>query len=362
MLAQSAYATEVQNKMQWVLRRTNTMLTKANSMIVDREFNGLYKQHEIIIPGKDGAWANFDQYYSSNTVIDLRGKTLTQYTMEDAAVNLDANFAGISDFFAPPAVIAGLTKDYFDDQRLLIGQAQNGEIGMPARVINTMFGPVHLNSDKMMGVIRDARVTSQGATSPQAPSAPVADATAPTALVADNLAKFTAGEAGTVFYAVAAINMYGESNLTVLGSTKVAITAGSRVDLKFTPGVGSANPATGYVIYRSVKTASTSASGLTFYPLFKVSPADLSTGFNGATGGIIGDRGYFMANVEQAFVTEMDVRILSWKSLAPLSKVELARTGLTSPFAVFHFGTPFVKAPKKIVRMINVGVDYQRPA
>ncbi len=364
MLPTSAYAKEIENKMHWVLRRTNTALTKADSTIVRQEFNGFFKQHAHIGPSQDYVYSSFENYYNSDTVYDLRGKTLTQYDIEQASILVNQNYGEVTDFFAPPSVITGLTQDYFKDQRILLNgnAAVTGVMGTVAKAITTSFGDVNLNGDKFMSHDK-AKYVSDVATSSSAPAAPVADGTTPVALATDALAKFAAGtgETGTVFYAVSAINKNGESNLTVMGSTKVTITVGSAVDVKFTAGVG-ANAATGFVIYRTKPTAATTTALLNFYPLFKVSPADLTNGYQGSSAGLIRDRGYFMPDTEQGFITEMSEEVLAFKQLAPMSKVDLARTGLSSPFAVFLFGTPFLYAPRKMVRFINCGKTYIRPS
>ena len=59
------------------------------------------------------------------------------------------------------------------------------------------------------------------------------------ALVAgDSLSKFEAIDAGDHYYAVRAINRFGESALTVLSGTAVTTVLGSVVDLQFTAGTG----------------------------------------------------------------------------------------------------------------------------
>jgi hypothetical protein len=359
MLTQSTYAQEVQNKMQWVLRKTNTALTKADAGIITQEFNGFFKQHQHVGQSGDFTYTSVDQYFTSNAVVDLRGKSLTQYDVEQAAVKLDQNYAGVSHLFSTPQVISTLTQDYFKDQRILQSAqaAVTGTIGTVAKAIGTSFGDVKLMGDKFMSHDKIKSI-ADNATHVKAPAAPVADGTTPTAVTADIFSKFTASEAGTVWYAVSALNRFGESNLTVLGAAKVTIAVGSSVDLKFAPGTG-ANAAAGFVIYRTLLTTASSASGLDFFPVMKVSASDLTNGNNqGASAGVIRDRGYIMPNTEQGFMTEMVEEVLSFKQLAPLSKVELARTALSTPFVIFLYGTPFLYAPKKMIRFINAGKTY----
>lgn len=349
---------EIENKTMWVVRKANNSLTKANSNIIAQEFNGIYAQHQAV--GAGSAFTSLDDYFNSTYVIDLRGKSLTQANIEDGAINVDANFGNVDNLFAPPTVIAGLAKDYFRQQRILMGNdGYKGEIGTNMKAIDTTFGSVNLNHDKGMKA-DPAKALSAAATSAKAPNAPAAVSQALTG--ADTKSKFAAGEAwtgalGTVFYAVSAINRYGESPLTVLSNTvKITLTAGQSVDLKWTDG-GGAVAATGYVVYRSQVTASTNATtdGILFYPLFKVSTADLASGFDGGAATFVRDRNRFLPATEQAFVTEMADDVLSFKSLAPISKLDLAILGMSKRFITFLFGTPILYTPQKLVRYVNVG-------
>jgi hypothetical protein len=349
---------EVENKTMWVCRKTNGAIWKANESIVPQEFNGLAAQHANIGGASENLYVDLDSWQDSSAVIDLRGKSLTQNNLEDAAINIDSNFGNVDTLFAPPSVLGGLAKDYYQRQRILLnGGAFNGEIGVVPKTIDTTFGPVGLKHDKFMK--KDpARKLSESATSGKEPNAPVSVSAALTGADAKSRFKTSEGGLGTVYYAVAAINRYGESALTVLpnATTPVTLTNGQSVDIKWTDG-GGGNPATGYVVYRSLVTAEANAStgGVVFYPIFKVSTAQLAAGYDGAAATFVRDRNRFLPNTEEAFTTEMVDDVLSFKSLAPISKMDLAVLAMSRRFIVFHFGTPFLYTPKKMVRIINIG-------
>lgn len=344
---------ETENKMQWVLRLADRSLTRADSDIIPEEFNSYYKQHASIGSGAGFLYSNFEAYYNQDTVIDMRGRALTQSQIEDGALIGDLHYSTPDTIFAPTTVISNLSKDYYDRQRIILGGGSEkfAGNGVP-KMIPTTMGDISLNSDKFMQQ-GAPRTTASPADGTKAPGAPTADGATPIALAADATAKFTSGEAGNVYYAVAAVNRYGESQLTVLGAA-VALAVGYAVNLKFTAGSG-ANAPTGYVIYRTKVTAAGSAAGLSFYPIFKVSTADQSTGYNGGGTGIVRDRGYFMPDTEQAFITQMNDEVMSFKQLAPMSKLDLAVVAMARRFIVFLFGTPQLYAPKKMIRYINVG-------
>lgn len=344
---------EVENKTMWIQRAVNTALTKGDSNIIPQEFNGYYKQHQNIGSGGDYLYANLNDYYNSEVVVDLRGKSLTQFDVEKGAVTLDSNFANVSDLYAPTSVVSALMQDYFGDQRIVMPTTGfNGIIGTNPTGIATSVNPnVKLKTDKFMKT-NPARLIATAATSAKAPNAPTASGTVP-ALAADTNAKFVAGEAGTVYYGVTALNRYGESALTLLDATPITVTVGSAIDVQFTATAG-VYAATGYRIYRTKVTAAGTATNEKFYPLFDVSTSELAAGYDGAAATKVRDRGRIMPGMETAFLVEMAEEILSFKQLAPVSKLDLAIVSMSRRFIVFNFCTPQLYAPKKLLKFINV--------
>ena len=345
---------ETENKMMWVLRLANRSLTHADSEIIPQEFNSFYKQHASIGSGADFLYQTFEQYYNSNVVIDLRGKSLKQSDVENANVRIDSNYGTGDQLFAPTTVLSALSQDYYERQRIMLnaGSAYEGKVGVIPKVISTTLGDVAMMSDKFMAADPE-KTLANPATSTKAPSAP---ATVAVGLTADSLVKYSGAELGNVFYAVSSINRYGESALTAY-ATAVTLAAGQRPDITITAG-SSAIPASGYVIYRTLVTTASTPSGLTFFPIFKVSVANVTAGYNGAGPGGIGDRGYFLPNTEQCFLAEMNEDVMSFKQLAPISKLDLAVLSMSRRFITFMFGTPQLYTPKKFVRFINVAKKY----
>jgi len=353
---------EIENKMMWVLRKTNSSLTKADSDIVPQEFNSIYRQHASIGGGVGDLYATLEDYYSSPVVIDLRGRSLTQDDVETAAITIDDNFGNVDTLFAPPSVVSGLAKDFFQRQRIMLNASSpssyDGVIGTTPKAIATSVGDVRLLTDKFMKTSgagnSNGRLLSASATSLKAPNQPNAGTNALTG--ADAQSKFVTADAGTVYYAVGAINRYGESALRLVNATAVTLTAGQSVDVTFTDG-GGAVPASGYQIYRTKVTASADplADNVIFYPLFKVSTAAKANGYDGAAAGVVRDRNRILPDTEQAFVTQNSDEVYSYKQLAPISKMDLAILSMARRFIVFQFGTPQLYAPKKLVRFVNVG-------
>jgi len=351
---------EVENKSMWVIRRISSALTKADSDLNSLEFNSIYAQHAPIGSADGDLYTTLDAYQDSNVVIDLRGASIRQQDLSDAATSIDANFGGVDSFFAPPSVIDGLYKDYFERQRIIMGATgYRGSIGTNPKAIDTQFGELSINQDKFMKKA-PARLATADATSSKAPATPTSVSTA---LASDGQSRFAAGEAhtgelGSVFYGVAAANQYGESGIRIIGgdTNKVVTAAGQSVDLTFTATAG-AYTATHYTIYRSKISTVTNAatSGVEFFPIFKVSAAQLAAGFDGGAAGKVRDRNRFLPDTEEAFVTEMVEDVLSVKQLAPISKLDLAVVAPANRFITFAWLTPFLYTPRKLVRFLNVG-------
>jgi hypothetical protein len=353
---------EVENKTMWVVRKVDQSLVHSDANVVPQEFNSLYKQHASVGSAEGDLYADLDawQLGPDNVVIDLRGAPMTQEDLEDGAVNIDNNYGNINTLFGPPSVLSGLSKDYFQRQRIMMGATgYRGTIGTNPKAIDTSFGEVALRQDKFMKKF-PSRNLSASATSSKAPNAPTSCASVLSG--ADTSSQFKAGEAwtgalGDVYFAVAAVNRYGESALTVHNNTTpVTLTAGQSVDITVVDG-GGAVPATGYVIYRSKVTASVDATadGVLFYPIFKVSTAEVTAGYDGGSAGEVRDRNRFLPDSEDAFAIEMDSEVLSFKQLAPISKLDLAILGMSRRFITFLFGTPILYTPKKMVRYLNAG-------
>lgn len=352
---------EVESKTMWIVRKVSSALTKADSAMISQEFNGIYAQHALIGNAADSIYASLDAYQDSTSVIDLRGRSLTQSDLEDGSVNVDANFGNVDSLFGPPSVMSGLYKDYFERQRIITGvSSATGVIGTVPRAIDTQFGQVAINQDKFMAKT-SARLLSALATSPKAPTAPSVSSQGLTG--ADAQSRFASGEAhtgalGTAYYAVAAINQYGESALTVFNNTTpITLTAGQSVNLAFAAGAGGSYAATAFVIYRSKVTAATNATtgGVLFYPLFKVTAAQRTAGYDGAAAGSVRDRNRFLPDTQEAFATEMSDDVLYFKQLSPISKLDLAINGPSNRFLCYLWGTPVLATPRKMVRYINAG-------
>lgn len=338
---------EIKNGTMKLLRDVDRSLWFANSNIISQEFNG-FRQQQI------DSFASQKEWENSDTVVDLRGAKLTEAFLENGAMNIINNNGEGNLFVCPPQVLSSFKNTISDQKRIYIGDGNQGNMpnaGLQVQRYLSQFGFIDLEFDKFMAQTNFFKTVSATATSSQAPSAPVADATTPAAAVTDatNTLFDGSGFSGSYYYAVSAFNKYGESGLTALGSSPVVTTTSKSVDLKFTSG---SVAAVGYTIYRS-KMNDTSGH---LYPIAKLSAAQLTAGYNGAAAGLARDKNETIAGCEESFLVDASEDVWSFKQLAPLMKMDLAVVSPSTRFMLLLYGTPILYAPKKLVTFKNIGL------
>lgn len=345
-------AREAKNGALWILRKLDKALTMANSRIIPEEFNGLYAQHQ-----ENDNYLTLNDYFNSEVVVDLRGDYLQEKYIEKAAEGIIENFGLGTELFAPPKVLSDFVQSFYGNKFINPNTSQTaaGIMGQKVEQFDSQFGRINLNWDIFMNKQAN-KTTSTPATSPNAPANVVPDGVAPITAVPATVtnSKWAASDAGNYFYAVSAINRFGESALVAMSAVVTTIATNGSVDLKFAAGVGP-NAATGFKIYRSQKGA-TSVATSTFYPLFDISTAELAAGYDGGAALIVRDNNRIMPNTYNAFLIQMDEDVLAFRQLAPLMKMDLAMISTAYRFMVLLYGTPLLFAPKKMVKFINIGI------
>ena len=340
---------EIMNGSLWLLRKLNKSLTTGDASIISEEFNGMYTQHK-----DNDAFLTFQQYLNSEVVIDLRGAKLSEGIIEQGAEAIVENFGVGTELFLPPKALSNFVTNFYSFKHIIPNTASlnNAQVGQRVNSFASQFGEVKLTWDIFLN--KDSSKTStSAATSNRAPAPPVATSVTSVAATVAN-SKWGAGDAGSYYYAVAAINRFGLSQLTVLNTGALnAIVANGAVDLAFSAGAG-ANPTSGYVIYRSNPSA-TSVANATFYPLFRISEAQRAAGYEGAAAGSVRDLNNFLPNTDQAFLIQNNDEVWAFRQLAPLMKMDLAIVSPAYRFMILLYGTPILFAPKKMVRFINIG-------
>jgi len=331
----------------WILRALNQGLYFGNEKIVPEQFNGFLAQQQ-----QSDAWSNLGAYMESENVIDARGAKLAETHIENGANSIVENYGLATQLYAPPAVLSNFVKNFYGNKFIVPNSPslEKGIMGQRVQAFDSQFGQIGLNHDIFFKKL-PFKLTTTAATSQKAPNAPTTVAVA--AVPVDANGKWDSNDAGNYFYGVVALNRFGESSMTVIPSA-VAAVAGGAVDITITDG-GGTHPATGYRIYRTKKNA---AATTEFYPLFDVSVQDVLQGYDGGASGTPGnvrDRNRFLPDCDQAMLLQFDNEVIEFAQLAPLMKMDLAILSPAFRFMILLYGTPFLYAPKKMVRIINIG-------
>ena len=342
----------------WILRKANRAMAFGNEKLIPQEFNGLYAQHE----NNDVYGGSLANYWESDVLIDLRGDALGEAQIEEAANAVIENFGYGNLLMAPPRVLSDFVKGFYGNKFIQpgAGGTKDGVMGQSVKTFASQFGDVELGYDKFLrsGV---GRKTTDAATHPTKAPAPVTIGSSnAAATVTDTANLFGSAFAGSYYYAVAAGNRYGESQLTAMNtadSSTFSLTVASTqsVNLTFSDGGGTV-PASFYTIYRSKKNPGTSVSATVLYPLFSVSIAERTSGYDGGSAGVVRDRNRRLPDTNEAFFIQGDTEVFAFKQLAPLMKMDLAILGPSTRFMILLYGTPQLYAPKKMVRFVNIGM------
>lgn len=350
---------ETTNGIMWILRKADRALFHGDEKVVGQEWNGLYAQHM-----NNDQFANLNEYMDSELVVDLRGKTLKQESIEQGAQTLLNKFAQADLLVAPPVVLSDFATGFYAKQRIMMGQgndtSQGITTGQHISKFQSMYGLIDFEYD-IFASKSPAKLPSAGGTSPKSPNAPTS--VGATVVTADGNSKFADGQ-GDYYYGVAAVNRYGESAITQIGGTVTIANNDDSVDLEFTPTAG-AYSADAFVVYRSKVNPGTAFNNTTMYPIMTVPTSgtdskrgSLTNGVDGGAAGKVRDRNRWLPATEQGLLLQGDTQVIEFKQLAPLMKMPLAKLSPADRFMVLLYGTPIVYAPSKMVRYINIGREH----
>lgn len=348
---------EQKSGMLYLGQGVDMFLYHGNENVVPRQFNGMYYNHR-----KQHGTTNAD-YINSGFVFDLQGKILEEGDVDNAVrAVVNEGFGVVTDIYGPPVVFSNFARSKYDIRRTDQAQINAGNYGNKVMTFTTQFGDVKVQNDIFSRKTFSGQVRRQttgdtsGKRHPKAPEAITPDATTPIAAVSDSaLSRFETADLGTYFVAVAAINEYGEGALTALSASAVTVAADQSIDYTFSITDGS-YPATGFVIYRSEVNPSTAIGDTPLYPIFAVSTAERTAGYDGAAAGSVRDRNYEIPNTEMAFVWENNPdQVASLKELSPMMKMDLALTSPTYRFMILYYITNILYAPRKVAVIKNIG-------
>lgn len=316
-----AEAVEAQNGALQLLTDAEFLCFEGDSTVVPTEFDGIYSQISSLGTG--------------DHLIDAAGGSLSSIAAVDQAAAL---ISGFGNFGTPTHIfMSQLTQSDFNTNLdpafrvSLSGTAQELMIGAPVKGISTSWGNIKTVADVF---VRDER--QQQPFEVDYPTVATANTAYKPAAVAGTPAgsglggadsKWTAGQAGNYYYAVAGVTAAGQS--PVLVSAQVAVAAGDAVSLAIT--VSSSASETGYVIYRGRKNGTNAVSDLRF--VCRVARTAGTTTWV--------DKNRKIPGTAKAYVLNMSSGqdAITWRQLLPMTKFPLYPTvSATIPWAQMLFG------------------------
>jgi hypothetical protein len=289
----------------------------------------------------------------SSMVLDCRGDTLHEDTLETASNMVIENYGLPTDILLGTKPLADLAKVMFPKERIVVPYRE-GTIGVPLNTFVSQGGSLTFNPDVFL---RKRYVTpgTTGATSAKAPLTPTLtsatrNATGGTPSTTGDWAK-TGNGWGTYYYTATACNRYGES---APASAGVAISAPIQADTDYVAVIVT-NNANVTVVPEWINVYRTVAGGTSTSPHYLIHQFAATTQAGSTAHTTWNDLNSICANTHRAFLGQMTPDVIAFKQLAPLMKMDLAVVEPSIRWAQLLYGTPILGAPKKWVQIKNIG-------
>ncbi len=268
----------------------------------------------------------FGEYGSDDTVVLVGGGTLTQDNIEDSWTRSNMNLGQANRLIVDPKVLSAYNKISFGKERVILAGAPMDATSADLRKQWVSGGNVTLEASRFLsGKTRPALPRSNGPASPTIAAG--AQASGSTGFVSGQVFK----------YYVSCANEIGESPLSAVLSITVSA-SGNTIPITITPPSGTIRY---FNVYR---TAAGGAAGSQRFIGRVVNSGASTTTFTD------------LGNVSPGFVTGylLEGDTMSYKQLAPYSRIKLAVTDLSTPEAHFSFRTLAVMQPRKNVIITNL--------
>lgn len=341
-------ALENQNGILWLLERMEDSL-----------FHG---DASLAFDGESEQWSGLDALIDADSFLDLEGQPLQEADVEEASNQIVENYGYPTDIFLGTRVASDLVKTMYPKERISLPAPQNGQVGLSVTSVMTQAGVMELNPNVFL---KRSPTPPSAATHANAPAAP---ASCTAAVAAATTGDFNKGApAGTNYYSyvVTFSNRFGESAPTAFMANGIAISQAQKDgnDI-YQLTIVNANPIGTYLpeymnIYRTEAQATNAqVADLTKYSLVRKMAVYTQTA--GATqqsgGGVLPqDLNFLLPFTEIAYMGEMSPSVLTFRQLLPMMRLDLAVLAPAYRWMILLYGTPIMFAPKRWLRLINIG-------
>ncbi len=308
--------------------------------------------------GEAEQWDGMDSLIDPTSVLDLENNPLQEADMEEAANEIIENFGFPTDMYLGTRTMSDLVKTFYPRERIQMPAPMNGQIGNTIQTIATQAGVIEFNPDVF---IRQTPTPPGAATSPNAPATPasITPVTVNGSATDGDFNKASPAGANDYYYVATAANRFGESAPLAIGPTveisQIQKDAGRSIDLTINnPGVIGAFPPEYFRIYRTKAQATTAAvpTDLSSFALVLSVPA-ASQAAAGVT--VVNDVNLQLPFTSTAYLGELTPSVLTFRQLMPMMKMDLAVVSPAYRWMILLYGTPILFAPKKWIRLINIG-------
>jgi hypothetical protein len=319
-------ALETMNGTREILRTVEESLFTGNSACVAQEWDGFEKQFY------DGIGTEADD----QNIIDLRGAPLSESTLGDAARVIIDNYGFPTAMYCGFETMQDLNNLFLPKERISLNAANPGVAGFALQQFMTAGGAYAFRPSVFIKPGELAPVAQMGLTA-NIPSVSGVSAAA----VAAAHTSATKIAAGTYGYAIVLENRFGKTAMVAAAAT-VTATAGQKITLTISGLSGTT--ASSVRIYRTTGAAGTG-------PLKFMKRVPLTTG---ATFAFV-DLGEDIPGTSKAYLMQVDLDVMSFKQLAPFTKIPLATIDPSIRWMQLLYGTPALYAPRKMTLIKNIG-------
>ena len=273
-------------------------------------------------------------------VIDLKGKTLAEADLNEAAVKISKAYGYPTDAFLPMGAKTRLVNSLFDRQRVFqsVG-SQNLTLGFNAPQFQSVAGMINLNGSNLMEnyqILDEADPFVQGIK-------PAVTAT----VNADGAGKFD--DAETLEYKVVAVSKDTHSEAVAPADAAVLANKTDSVALEITVPTSFESPVEFIRIYRK------SEAGL-FYEIGKVSAHEAKAGKITFT-----DDNSVIPGTVDGFVGQLTPGVIALYEWLPITRFALATLTAAYTWSFLWFGALALFAPRKWVHIKNIATVEVAP-
>lgn len=341
-------ALENQNGILWLLERVEDALFHGDS--------------SLAFDGESEQWSGLDAQIDPTSFLDLEGQPLQEADVEAAANTIVEAYGYPTDMFLGTRVMSDFTKTMYPRERINLPAPQNGMVGLSINSVMTQAGVMELNPNVFL---KRSPTPPDAATHPNAPNTPTVAATAAVntgATTGDFNKGGTAGATDYYSYVYTFSNRFGESAPSPVMATATAFSVTNKdanrpmtVTFAIPSPVGTFKPE--WVnVYRTVAKSTNaqvgSSSDFSQYSL--VHKTKVTTQAAGDTF-TWSDTNFILPFTETAYIGELSPSVLTFRQLLPMMRLDLAVLAPAYRWMILLYGTPILFAPKRFLRIVNIG-------